>query len=234
MKSIIASLFFLFITFNIFAQNSHKGLKLYGETKKSFGETEWIKKMCDGGLYLHIGAAIPGKQSYIPLGIENNSDEKFGLGPHFEFGNMILINEFNDNSIGLRATWLSVMYTKWSNSDVDASYLHASPVRLGPYVTIELADEIGLDLFYQIGASYAYDFNIDTSATGRDYLGYWGFTHNTGAGVRYQMYSFGIDYNFGNIKYTDKVEYKDLSDEFVNDFFKINTGYLRIYAGFRF
>jgi hypothetical protein len=227
----------MFILFSgiIMAGNDPEGLRSFGKTNRSFGETEWIKKMCDGGFYIHLGLIVPTKQSYLPLGADNNSDDKFGLGPHLEIGNMVLINEFNDNAVGLRATWLNVTYTKWSNDTVDASYLHASPLRIGPYLSFELADEVGLDVYYQIGASYAINFNVDTMPyTGRPNTGYFGFTHNIGAGIRYQMYSFGMDLNLGTMKYTDKEEYKDLPDDLVHDFYKMSTTYVRIYAGFRF
>lgn len=230
--AVLITLFFLFSGI-VLAGNDPEGSKGFGKANRSFGETEWIKKMCDGGLYLHIGLIVPTKLSYIPQYSGTTFDDQYGIGPHFEFGNMIIIKEFNDNSIGLRATWLSVCYSKWTNDTVESALVHGSPLRMGPYFTYELADEVGLDVFYQIGASYAIDFGIDTMPlTGRGNTGYFGFTHNLGVGVRYQMYSAGFDVNFGKIKYTDKVEYADLP---LGDmFYKMSTTYARFYIGFRF
>ena len=225
----------MFLSGSIFAGNYPEGERLYSKQSKSlFDSNEWIKKMNDGGFYLNIGLMIPKRLCY---GLKAGSyfTGKFSPGPHLEIGNMLFISDFKgDNAIGLRATWFAASYSTYSANNLDMSYLQGSIIRLGPYFTYALNEEMALDAFYQIGPSFAWDAQLDTMPSGRGNTGYFGFTHNLGVDFRYKMFSAGIDMNFGNLKYTDKEEYKNETDEIVDLFYKIRTPYTRIFFGFRF
>ena len=192
------------------------------------------KDMNEGGFFLNIGLMVPSKNCYVPAGFTNNSKEKFNIGPSLELGNMFVITKLMSHAIGLRATWLTANYSKWSDSNVDAAYLGGSVVRLGPYFTFAIGDEVAVDYFYQVGAGYAIDLEQDTVASGNDNAGYLGLTHNTGLCFRYKLFSLGFDINFGKLKYADKDEYDGLSDDMINDFYKIRSSHFRIFAGFKF
>ncbi len=192
------------------------------------------KEMNEGGFFLNVGLIIPSKNCYMPLGLTNNTSDKFNIGPSLEVGNMFRINALLSHAIGVRATWLSASYTSWSDSKADLTFLEGSVLRLGPYFTLALSDEMAIDGFYQIGASYALNLATDTTLSGRDNSGYLGLTHNAGVCFRYKIFSVGLDYGFGSLKYLDKKEYELLTDEMIHDFYKIRASHLRIFVGFRF
>lgn len=233
MKVIIFLCFFFVMGFTMAGNDPVKTIsgKQY---KVNLKTGSWQKEMNEGGFFIHLGLFIPSKDCYIPLGANNETDEHFKLGPHLELGNMFRIAELNDNAVGLRATWLSASYSSWSVYDADLSYIQGSVLRVGPYFTYTISDEMAIDGFYQIGPTYTLDPNADTTVLGHDNSGYLGVTHNIGAAFRYKMYSLGFDLGFGSVKYLDKDEYDGLSDDMVHDFYKIRTSYFRIFAGFRF
>ncbi len=234
MKTIILSITLIFAITVSFAGNDPVKNKSIGKTLKISTQLTSDKAMNEGGFFLNIGLLIPSKQCYIPLGFTNNSSDKFGLGPLLEVGNMFRIKDFNDHALGLRATWLSASYSSYSNSNVDMSYLQGSVLRIGPYFTYSISDEMAIDCYYQIGATYVLDSKNDTAASGRSNSGFVGATHNMGVSFRYKVFSVGFDMSLGSVKYYDKEEYKGLSDDMINDFYKIRTTQFRFIAGFKF
>jgi hypothetical protein len=225
----------------VFSASHHEGYPTSGKRAYSLWDShDWYKKMTDDGFYLHIGLISPSKLCYMPLIVEeNNSSDKYGAGPHLEIGNMFTITDFkNKHALGLRITWLNASLSTYSVDNYKSSYLQGSVLRLGPYFTFLLDDEMALDLFYQIGPSYAWDYEMDTTMLGNWNTGYFGMTHNIGAGFRYTRYSAGFDMNFGNVKFTNKDELDQLSKfmekEDINEMYKIRTTCFRIFLGFRF
>jgi hypothetical protein len=185
--------------------------------------------MNEGGFFLNIGVILPSNNCYIPLGFTNNSKDHFNPGPSLEVGNMFVITELSKHALGVRATWLTASYSSWSDNDFDMAFLEGGIVRLGPYFTFSVNDDFAVDGYYQIGADYAIDVTNDTDNTG-----YLGLSHNAGVSLRYKIFTLGFDYNFGNVKYLDKDKFNGLSDEMINDFYKIRTAHLRIFVGFKF
>jgi hypothetical protein len=235
MRTIIISLTLL-VSIS-FAYAGNDPLKKSNETKPfnvTLAPQGSDKDIDDGGFFLNIGLRIPTKNCYIPLGFSNSSSGHFSPGPNLELGNMFKIAPLGKLSIGVRATWLSASYNSWSNSDADMSYIQGSVVRIGPYFTIALNEKMAMDIFYQIGASYALDLQTDTAASGRTNAGYLGATSNFGLCFRYKVFVIGVDMNIGNIKYVDKDEYDGLSAGMIDDFYKIRTSAFRIFAGFKF
>lgn len=225
----------------VFSSTNRGGFPDYGNRAYSLWDSQdWYKKMTDDGFYLHIGMISPSKLTYFPLIVEeNNSSDKFGMGPHLEIGNMFTITDFNNtHALGLRITWLNASHSSYSDKDIKSSYLQGSVLRLGPYFTFLVNDEMALDLFYQIGPTYAWDYEMDTTVLGNWNTGYFGMTHNLGLGFRYTRYSAGFDMNFGNVKFTNKDELDQLSKfmekEDINEMYKIRTTCFRIFLGFRF
>lgn len=235
MKTIILSLTLIVTVSIAYAGND--------PTKKSF-ETKYFnistapvssdKEIDDGGLFLNVGLLMPTKNCYVPLGGSNSTSDHFGFGPSLEVGNMFKIVPLTKFSIGLKATWLSASLSSWSNNDVDISYMQGSVLRIGPYFTVKMSEKSAMDIYYQIGATYAYDIKTDTVASGRSNAGYLGATSNFGLCVRYKIFSLGIDMNIGNLKYADKKEFDGLSDDMIDDFYKIRTSSFRVYLGLKF
>jgi hypothetical protein len=217
-----------------FAGNEPVKKQSMGKQFKISTQLSSDKAMNEGGFFLNIGLVVPSKQCYVPLIATNNSSDKFGVGPVLEVGNMFRIKDFNDHALGLRATWLSASYSSFSNSNVDMSYLQGSVLRIGPYFTYSISDEMAIDCYYQIGATYVLDSKTDTAASGRSNAGYLGATHNMGVSFRYKVFSVGFDMSLGSVKYFDKEEYKGLSDDMINDFYKIRTTQFRFIVGFKF
>jgi hypothetical protein len=235
MRTIILSLT-LILTIS-FAYAGNDPLKRPTETKYSnvsLAPQGSDKDIDDGGFFLNIGLRVPTKNCYISLGFTNHSSGKFSPGPNLELGNMFKIAPIGKLSIGVRATWLSACYNSWSNSDADMSYIQGSVIRIGPYFTVAMSEKMAMDIFYQIGATYAIDLQTDTAASGRTNAGFIGATSNFGLCFRYKIFSLGVDMNLGNIKYADKEEYKGLDDGLVDDFYKIRTSAFRIFVGFKF
>ncbi|PIV58089.1 MAG: hypothetical protein COS14_11425 [Bacteroidetes bacterium CG02_land_8_20_14_3_00_31_25] len=234
MKIFIFCMALILTTGLVWAENEPVKKTSTGKQYKINKGTNELKEMNDGGFYLNIGLAIPSKQCYVPLGFSNTSSEHFKMGPNLEVGNMFRIVKLDDNAIGIRATWLSASYNAWSESKANMSYLQGSVLRIGPYFTYAISDEMAIDGFYQIGPTYVINLDADTTISGRTDSGYLGVTHNVGACFRYKVFSFGFDVNFGSVKYVDKEEYKSLSDDLIHDFYKIRTSHFRLFAGFRF
>lgn len=233
MKTLILSTTFLLAVIMTWAGNDPVKREYFRGNKVSLAPTG-DKEMNEGGFFLNIGLIAPSKNCYMPLGITNNTSDKFKMGPSLELGNMFVISKLMSHAVGLRATWLSVSYVNWSDSKADLTYLGGSVIRLGPYFTFAISEEMSVDYFYQVGAGYAINLAQDTMASGNDNAGHLGLTHNTGLCFRYKIFSLGFDYNFGKLKYLDKDEYKAYSDDFINDFYKIRSSYFRIFVGFKF
>ena len=192
------------------------------------------KDINDGGFFLNIGLWVPAKNCYFPMGVTNNTVEKFGIGPSLEVGNLFPFTKLGNHAIGLKATWLSASISPYTDENIDATVAQGSVLRFGPYFTFGMSDEMAMDVYLQIGASYAYDIDSDTVASGNDDAGYLGATSNAGIAFRYKMFAFGMDLSMGKLKYVDKDEYEGLSKDIIDDFYRIRSTAFRIYAGFKF
>ena len=234
MKKIIVSLILIFAISVTYAGTDPVKNNSIGKSLKLSTKLTADKAMNEGGFFLNIGLFVPSKQCYLQLGLTNTSSEKYGVGPDLEVGNMFRIKDFNDHALGIRATWLDASYSSYSKNNIDRSFLQGSVLRVGPYFTYSISDEMAIDGFYQIGATYVLDTKADTAVSGRSNSGYLGATHNMGVCYRYKVFSFGFDVGLGSVKYFDKEEYKGLTDDMIHDFYRIRTSHFRIFAGFKF
>jgi len=185
------------------------------------------KDITESGFFVHFTLGFPNISYGYPLAFENDdSDYKFGIGPGLQLGNMFKINDVANNAIGVKAVWMSTMYTAFKitiNDTLSFNYgaLQASALRLGPYFTVAVTDEMALDIFYTVGMSTIIGVN--------DYWdNYLGLTHNIGVGFRLDVLSLGLDFNFGGIKDLDEFG-TDLGAD--TDLYKVRTTHLRFLVG---
>lgn len=113
----------------------------------------------ESGFFVHFGIVIPSKNYFFPVEFDNDSDFKYGIGPCLELGHMFRITELDDNiAIGIRGTWFSAFYTNFKIDDTTSfDAMQGSILRAGPYFTYGLSDEIGIDVYYQIGPAILVD-----------------------------------------------------------------------------
>lgn len=236
MKTSLFVVAFLAIVSFLNAGNDPVASKLMQNTKLNYpGPTEWDKEMTDGGFFLNIGLIVPSKLCYMVMAIDDKSllgSDNFKAGPALELGNMFKIADIGDNALGIRATWLSGSMTTFSENAMSMTMVQGSVLKIGPYFTYPINDEIAIDGFFQFGPSYAIDIDVDSTDFGK--AGYLGATYNIGAGCRYKMFNLGFDTNFGKLKDLDKKAMDGLDNETINDFHKIRASYFRIFLGFRF
>lgn len=231
MKTIILSIAFILSISVIFAGNDPIKRQSNEKQLKVAAEASSDKAMNDGGFFLNVGLFMPSAKCYIPLAFNGTAFGTSQPGINLELGNMFKIVKLDDNAIGIKASWLDASYSGRKNGNTKAAYLQGSVVRVGPYFTYSISDEMAVDGFYQIGATYVLDLNTDTALSGRTNSGYLGATHNLGACFRYKVFSAGFDFGFGNVKYLDKEEYNFLD---IKDFYTIRTSHFRLFVGFKF
>lgn len=171
------------------------------------------KGITESGFFVHFGGVLPSKNYFFLVGFgDNNTGVKFGFGPSLDLGNMFRIAELDDAAIGIRATWFSALYTKLVIDDTTSfDAMQGSVLKLGPYFTYGLSDDVAIDVYYQIAPAILIELN--------DGDAYLGAAHSLGFGFRFKVLSVGMDYNFGNLKNIDFPE------------FKVGTSHLRIFVG---
>ncbi|MBL4656387.1 MAG: hypothetical protein JKX73_00175 [Flavobacteriales bacterium] len=222
MKKIVFLLITVTFCTTLYAGDGNQGLDPLGNTTltKTTG-----KDITDAGFFVHLVLSIPSMNYGYPPNLDNDDSEfKFGVGPGLELGNMFKINDVGNNAIGVKAVWLSTMYTAFKievNDTLSYNFgmIQGSALRVGPYFTMGLTDEMAIDLYYTAGASIMIGVN---DASGENL----GLTHNAGVGYRFSVLSVGFDINFGAIKSLDG----DIPDSLVEDY-KSRTNHIRLFVG---
>jgi len=201
---------------------------------------DWdMAEVTKGGFFINFGVSIqssyylnPGHYTGIP---------GYKLGYDFEFGSIFRLAKINDGQMGisLRCTWLSFNYSKF-NWDKDVyRAIQIMPIHIGPQFSYALNDMMGVDAFYTIGYNFTDEFaSIDDPLQKKDVgenLTYSGISHEIGAAFRFKVFSLGLGYRFGKLRWNtwvyDGHDYSDLIDSSDP---KASINNFRITLGFRF
>jgi hypothetical protein len=125
-------------------------------------------------------------------------------GVAIEVGNYFRLWHTDKLGLGVRASWLQLGYTKHQDTAYSAGNAFGSPLRLGPQASYLLGENMGIDVFYQIGAQY----NIDW-LHGENYS-YAGLSHEFGAALRYTIFTLGFGYRVGSLPNVDTSDPKSM------------------------
>jgi hypothetical protein len=201
------NIFFLFIILSALSFTTvsagNEPFNLIKKSNTNFSSPPSYKKeIIEGGFYFHLGVMLPTKNYYMPKGVRNTTDERFGIGGGLELGDYFGFSKVGKNaSIGLRVTLLNALYTTYSkNGKTTDQVIHGSAFNLGPNFSIGLGDVNAIDIYYMICPTYMYNLKDTASYTAS---GSWGLIHEFGLGYRYNLLSIGATYNLGNVKYVD-------------------------------
>lgn len=200
---------------------------------------EWEEsEVTSSGLFLNLGLFFP-PTSYVNYDFDSEFDPKYKLGFNFELGNYFRFAKIADGKfgVGLRATWLSLGYTKASIEKDVYRVAEISLVRVGPQFGIALNEKMGLDAFYQLGFNLTSQFG-DVDTGNEETIGvsssYMGVSNEIGAAFHYQVYSLGFGYRFGKVtNFLNVVDGETLDSDFLDDK-KSSVNSLRVTLGFKF
>ena len=223
MKKLTLSLFLAFLCVSLYAGDKTANTSPPDETSISKSVTG--KDMTDGGFFVHLTVNIP-SMNYGWSAAFTNTDSKlkYGLGGGLELGNMFKISDVSNNALGVKATWLSAMYSSLKLDDTTSvSAIQGSLLRVGPYFTIDVNDNMAIDVFYTAGAT------ILILADAFDSQGL-GLTHNLGVGYRMDVLSVGFDFNFGKVKDLDAQSNTE-GITLPAEWFKYQTTHMRFFVG---
>ncbi|MBN4081580.1 hypothetical protein JYU23_00460 [bacterium AH-315-C07] len=187
-----------------------------------------------GGFFFHIGGFFPSKMYYYPKAIIRADakeifadDPGYGTGAAFELGNMFRIVDLEEMAIGLKATWFSAHFTqKKVNDTITFGMVQASVVRIGPYFTYSISDDMAVDIYFQTGPTFSTEVIYDSFSSSA-----LGFAHNMGVTYRFSKLSVALEYYFGSISDTEMIG-EDVDDDF-KDFGKYRTNGVRFMIGMK-
>jgi len=221
MKKILISLVMTVFCISLYAGDNDK---ITGPPENTSLNKTTAKDITDGGFFFHLTANIPSKNYFFPPDYDNDTDKKFGFGGGFELGTMFKISDVSNNAIGVKALWLSAMYTGMKiNDTLQYGAAHGSTLRVGPYFTVGINKDMAIDFYYTIGPTGVFEVWEGLS-------NYLGVTHNVGASYRMNILSVGMDFNFGSIKDFDCFNEDTTGFE---DLCKARTTHLRFFVGIK-
>jgi hypothetical protein len=172
--------------------------------------------------YLKAGTSIevnPGTDSsyfYSQSEVDNYINDltdvgKFNMGHGLEFGSMFRLTDFEPMAIGLRITWLDFGITGFKSNSAYSDYkikgfsVDLRAIKIGPYFTYALTDQMALDAYYQVAPTFIvgamggqYDNGTTIETVGYPMLQY-GLSHEIGVTYRFDILSIGIGYGMGNM-----------------------------------
>ena len=224
MKKLVLSLLLASASLSLLAGNIYDPIE--PPNKTSLTKTTG-KDITDGGFFVHLVLGMPSINYGYPPNFDNDDSEyKFGVGPGLELGNMFKITDVSQHAFGVKAVWMSSMYSSFKiqvNDTLSFNFgqFQGSVLRIGPYFTVAMTDNMAMDIYYTAGVSVMFGANDASNEN-------LGLTHNFGIGYRVSVLSVGLDYNFGAIK------------AFNNDFeipasqvddYKVRTTHLRLFVG---
>ena len=224
MKKLLLSLLLGSASLSLFAGNIYDPIEPPNNTSltKTTG-----KDITDGGFFVHLTGNIPSLNYGNPQGLDNTDSEfKFGFGGGLELGNLFKITDVSQHAFGVKAVWLSSMFSSMTLDDTTSIIaLQASVLRVGPYFSLGINDNMAIDLYYTVGTSILIFANDGEGEA-------LGMTHNVGVAYRMSVLSVGMDFNFGKVKDTDCFgENSDFGSFAGIDFCKIRTTHIRMFVG---
>jgi hypothetical protein len=194
------------------------------------------KGITEGGFYLHYNPYVPSKKyGYLKSGTitvnEGATDQytlnqtdvnqyisdirevgKFGAGHGLEIGNMFRLSDFEPMAIGLRVTWLDFgistfkANSAYNDYNVKGLAIDIRLLKVGPYFTFALSDQMALDAFYQVSPTFVGGFfagEYVNSADETEVVGYpilqYGLGHEIGLTYRFDILSVGLGYGMGSL-----------------------------------
>jgi hypothetical protein len=140
--------------------------------------------------------------------------------------------------IGLRATWLSLTYSKYVDDKDIYRALQIRPIHLGPQFSYAISEVMGFDVFYQLGYNLTEQFGsiddpIEKKNKGASWT-YTGVSHEIGAAFHYKVFCLGLGYRMGKLNNISFIyDGKDYSDIGLDDE-KSSINTFRVTVGFRF
>lgn len=239
---------FLFLSSDASAWKSKKNYLSYDVTS-----IQGDKGITEGGFYLHYTPFLPSSKYLFPKEVTSSSGTygygdseiddlrdygKFGFGHGLAIGNMFRLVDSDPLAIGLRVTWFSFGWTVFkpsSSYDISGFAVNLNALKLGPYVTYALNDQMAVDAFYQVsptlnlGAVAGTDNN--NNAIVLPIVGA-GLAHELGVTYRFDILSVGVGYGLGSTKVSATWDDGSGSTETVKA--KYNNSHMRIMLGMKF
>ena len=190
------------------------------------------KGITEGGFFLHYNPYSPSKKyGYLKAGVSikqndvfiNQTDVekyrtdimavgKFGWGHGLEFGNMFRLSDFEPMAIGLKVTWFDFGITGFKANSAYSAYnikgfsIDLRALKLGPYFTYAISDQMAFDVFYQVVPTFIfgamageYNDGTTTETVGYPVLQY-GLGHEIGSTYRFDILSVGLGYGMGSLR----------------------------------
>jgi len=165
------------------------------------------------------------------LAADFDTDEGFEAPITFglQISNRWYIMPQDEYGFGILVNWLDVaLGSKEIETDVRSALYQMSFLEFGPIGTYALDDNMAIDGYYNLKPSFMIniwgdnDYGFGTFGSG--------FTHAVGAAFRYEVFSVGLEMNFGKINgvfydtedgVSDDIDVKDIP----TSVFKINLGF---------
>jgi hypothetical protein len=224
MKKLVIILSVLFIT----AQLSFAGNDPINppENKSVLGMNSYNDHILSGGLYIRLGGILPNSSYMYPAATSARLGTRTP-GGFLELGTYFPFNNHKTVMVGMDITWLDVGATKYEMLGTDYTTLEASFIKLGPFVSVKLMEDMAVDASIQINPTVAAD------------MGYWedgafGVGYETGLQLRYQFYSLGFKYIGGHALTFDYFENSASIDASMKDYYRLSLQQLRITLGVKF
>lgn len=161
-----------------------------------------------------------------------DSEFAYGVSWGLQIGNRWYFSPQEKYGFGLMVNWVDVTWvrknTETTFGKIERATLDIGVGEVGPVGTYAFSEALALDAYYNLRPtimSTAYQIDNDDSE------GYGGFgvTHAFGAGFRYNMLFFGLEYVVGTVKVTQETtDIEIMLDE------KIKADCFRILFGLKF
>lgn len=189
-------------------------------SKSGMGEED--RESHGPGLFANIGLFMPTSKFMDPY--YEPGDDTYNTGFAAEVGNYFRLFHTERMGLGLRATWIQLKYTTFTVDDTTTwGNASGSPLRIGPQFSYAIDENMGFDVYYQLGAQYNIEwFPYDGKNENSSFLG---VTHEIGFAYRFMFLTAGAGLKFGNGKNIDNSFSTELFDE------KFPTGGFRIFVG---
>ncbi|MBL4624695.1 MAG: hypothetical protein JKY42_06105, partial [Flavobacteriales bacterium] len=158
---------------------------------------------------------------------------RFGFGHGIEIGNMFRLVDSEPIAIGLKVTWFNAGFSGFKSSgkatNVTGFSVDLRALKLGPYFTYALTDQMAVDAFYQVAPTMTFGYFQGTYRG--EYYNYpafsYGLTHEVGVTYRFDILSVGVGWGLGGTKL--KVDYYDTTAVG-----KFGAGTTRFFLGMKF
>ena len=170
----------------------------------------------NSGFYFQLGPVFPQGDFAKSKIINNGATDSLPylgakIGAALDLGFLIYIGPAFANKrvrAGIDATFLSFWYNSTKPKDqttVTDHYYSFAGQKFGPVITINPVDRLLIDISYKINANFAYHFDEWHNIADAKFSKYGANLAQSelSLSVRYLIMKFGMQYNFGNMKYNN-------------------------------